>query len=200
MLSQAELLGNKDNPAGLAGRVEDDDIAQLVDWLEEKDDTLRYAVFLLLQALAEKDSRVYRYWDVFAGKLGAANSYQRSLGLMLLAANVRWDEAGRFAEVCGAYLGHCDDEKFITARQCIQGLNQIIDWTGQYDAAIVTALTGLDLDKRKDSQKTLLRLDSLEVLGRLYRKEKDVRIRSYLEAASEQADERVKKAVRQLLA
>lgn len=148
-----------------------EDVRALVELLSEKDDNLRYSAFLKLQALSQKDDSVYPYWDVFAEKLNSDNSYQRSIGLMLLAENVAWDKDGRFAEVCAAYLAHCDDEKFITARQCIQGLNKIIAATTGYRKEIVAALTGLELDKRKDTQKGLLRRDIAEVLGKIAQEE-----------------------------
>ncbi|MGI5839345.1 MAG: hypothetical protein ACOX8W_06745 [bacterium] len=200
MLNEEEILKAKDNPAALAAGISDADIPQLVAWLAKKNDALRYVAFLLLQALSETDDRVYRHWDVFAAKLDDANSYQRSLGLMLLAANVRWDKAGRFAAVCDAYLAHCADDKFITARQCIQGLNRIIDRTEQYNTRIIAALTGLDLAERKESQRKLLLMDSLQVLGQLYRKNKDARIRAYLEKMSALAEGRVRETIAKIMA
>ena len=46
---------------------------------------------LLLQGRSLEFEDVYPYWDVLVEKLGSANSYQRSLRLMLIAENVRWD-------------------------------------------------------------------------------------------------------------
>jgi hypothetical protein len=57
-----------------------------------KDDTFRYKCFLLLQGRSEKYPDVYPYWELFVQKLDSTNSYQRSLGLMLIAENVRWDQ------------------------------------------------------------------------------------------------------------
>ena len=136
-----------------AVKIGSEGIETLVERLNEKDDNVRYEAFLALQALSQKDDSVYRYWDIFAGKLNSGNSYQRSIGLMLLAENVRWDKGGRFAAVCDAYLAHCNDEKFITARQCIQGLNKIIAATTEYREEIIAALAGMDLGIRKDTQK-----------------------------------------------
>ena len=73
-----------------------------------------------------------------------------------------------------------DDEKFITARQCIQGLNNIISQTKKYRKEIIERLTAIDFEKRKDTQKGLLLLDVVEVLGKLYQDEKDVVIEAFL--------------------
>lgn len=150
-----------------AAKTDGEDVRALVELLSETDDNLRYSAFLKLQAISQKDDSVYPYWDVFVEKLNSGNSYQRSIGLMLLAENVAWDRAGRFAGVCADYLAHCNDEKFITARQCIQGLNKIIAATTEYREEIIAALAGMDFGIRKDTQKGLLLRDAAAVLAKL---------------------------------
>jgi hypothetical protein len=66
-----------------------DDIQQLVEWLSLKDDKIRYRAFLLLQSRTIFFDDVYPFWDIFHDKLKSENSYQRSIGLMLIAKNVR---------------------------------------------------------------------------------------------------------------
>jgi hypothetical protein len=66
-----------------------DDIRFLVERLSEKDDKLRYNAFLLLQSISRQFPFVYEYWDELERKLESDNSYQRSLGIMLIAENVR---------------------------------------------------------------------------------------------------------------
>jgi hypothetical protein len=145
--------------AQTAKKLSKQDTAFLVDTLAEKDDVLRYNAFLLLQARSCLTSEVYAYWDVLEGKLGSSNSYQRSLGLMLLAQNVRWDKEGKFAGVIESYLNCCMDEKFITARQTIQGLADIIEATHSYDERIKQGLNSLDFSKYKENQQRLLKKD-----------------------------------------
>lgn len=199
MINKYELLNNKDDLSSYSKQIECGDIPILVEWLNEKDDNIRYAAFLLLQILSEKDDRVYRHWETFVEKLNDDNSYQRSLGLMLISENIRWDIEDRFAKICTAYLEHCDDEKFITARQCIQGLNKIISQTKKYRKEIIERLTRLDFEKRKDTQKGLLLLDAVEVLGKLYQEEKDAEIESFLKLKYEQGNDKVKKVIKKLI-
>ncbi|NLT95552.1 MAG: hypothetical protein GXW85_08525 [Clostridia bacterium] len=68
------------------------DISQLVEWLSSKDDNIRYQAFLLLQSRSLFFNDVYPFWDFFRQKLNSDNSYQRSIGLMPIAENARWDE------------------------------------------------------------------------------------------------------------
>lgn len=135
------------------------DVAFLVDELSEKDDKLRYNAFLLLQAHSMLADSVYAYWDVLAQKLDSDNSYQRSLGVMLLAENIRWDNAGKFGQVINKYLICCTDEKFITARQTIQALTKVVGTTKVYNKKIAGHMSSLDLSKYKENQQSLLKKD-----------------------------------------
>jgi hypothetical protein len=139
---------------------------------------------------------VYKYWDTFAGMINDHNSYQRSLGLMLISENVRWDKEDKFGTICNDYLKHCDDEKFITARQCIQGLSAICEHSVKYNREIVDALLKIDLKRRKDTQKSLLLMDIIEVLGKVASEQKDERVESYLRTEYERGNEKVKKAIK----
>ena len=63
MLTKELLLSHKDDLNCLLGKVREDDIGLLVEWLREKDDTIRYAAFQLLKLLSLNSSMVYKYWD-----------------------------------------------------------------------------------------------------------------------------------------
>ncbi len=80
------------NLSFVAPKLESQDIALLFELLSEKDDNLRYKSFLLLPSRSENFADVYPYWDALVEKFNNDNSYQRSIGLMLIAENVRWDE------------------------------------------------------------------------------------------------------------
>lgn len=196
MLTKELLLNHKDDLNCLLGKVWEDDIGLLVEWLREKDDTIRYAAFQLLKLLSLNSSRVYKYWDTFAGMINDHNSYQRSLGLMLISENVRWDKEDKFGTICNDYLKHCDDEKFITARQCIQGLSAICEHSAKYNREIVDMLLKIDLNRRKDTQKSLLLMDIIEALGKVAREQKDERVERYLRTEYERGNEKVKKAIK----
>jgi hypothetical protein len=97
-------------------------------------------------------------------KLNNDNSYQRSIGLMLIAENVRWDEQKKFNALADQYLALCDDEKPVTVRQCIQSLVKIVPFNPDCIAKVVDKLIGIDLMQRKDTQRKLLLTDILTVL------------------------------------
>lgn len=140
------------------------DIKFLVETLNEKDDKIRYNAFLLLQAHSKEQPSVYQYWAVLENKLNSDNSYQRSLGVMLIAENVRWDKEGKFGAALDKYVACCNDEKFITARQTIQGLGTILKSTGKYNDAIKKGLLALQFSQYKDNQQKLLKKDIANAL------------------------------------
>jgi hypothetical protein len=140
------------------------EVSFLVLTLADKDDKLRYNAFLLLHAHSKVAPSVYQFWTVLERKLSNDNSYQRSLGVMLIAENVRWDKDGRFAEVLGKFWACCIDEKFITARQTIQALVTVMQSTDKYDAAIKQGLLGLQFDQYKENQQSLLKRDVTKAL------------------------------------
>lgn len=139
-------------------------VEALVGELSEKDDTKRYKTFLRLRALSEASDGVYPYWERLEAKLADPNSYQRSIGLMLLSENVRWDRDKRFKRTIKKYLAACNDDKFITARQCLQGLVTIVQSTSQYDKEIERHLARLTFPGKKEHQVRLLQKDCAAAL------------------------------------
>jgi len=162
----------KDAIAKSAKHLSASDIDFLVQNLGEKNDTVRYNAFLLLQANSADFPFMYKYWGVLDKKLASDNSYQRSLGLMLIAQNVKWDKEGKFNATINKYLACCSDEKFITSRQAIQGLASILNATNQYDDKIKRHLTNLSIKQYKENQQKLLTKDLSNVLKIIEKRQK----------------------------
>ncbi len=147
-----------------AGKLNKDDIPQLVEWLSLKEDTFRYQAFLLLQSRAQIYDDVYPYWNTFRDKLKSANSYQRSLGLMLVAENAKWDSEGRMEAAIDDYLELLKDEKPITVRQCIQSLGKIVTCKPGLSEKIACRLISFDLMSVKETMRKSILLDILNIL------------------------------------
>jgi hypothetical protein len=148
----------------LAKHLSESDISFLMKILVEKDDIIRYNAFLLLQAHSKESALVYRHWNELANKLKSDSSYQRSIGVMLLSENVKWDNERKLNVTIDSYLDCCMDEKFITARQAIQGLTKILDTSDSYDKKIKQHLANLPLEKYKKNQQRLLVKDITQTL------------------------------------
>jgi hypothetical protein len=156
--------GSEKGSAGMRGTAESTNVEMLVGELSEKDDNKRYKTFLTLRALSQTSDCVYPYWDQLEAKLSDPNSYQRSIGLMLLSENVRWDRDRRFRRTIKRFLAACNDDKFITARQCLQGLVTIVQSTPEYDKEIQRHLAHLTFSGKKENQTRLLQKDAATVL------------------------------------
>jgi hypothetical protein len=127
MITQERLVSIPKSDLPEASKtLDEEDISQLIEWLALKDDNIRYQTLLLLQNRSLFFADVYPYWDTLRSKLKSDNSYQRSVGLMLIADNVKWDTENRMEDTIDEYLTLLNDEKPITVRQCIQSLGKII--------------------------------------------------------------------------
>ena len=107
---------------------------------------------------------VYPYWDVFVQKISYGNSYQRNIGLTLIAHNVKWDTQVRFSVVFEQYLSHCQDEEFITSRLAIQSIPLWVEFAPDLLIRTAEMLMGIDIVSLKDTQRKLILADILHAL------------------------------------
>ena len=155
---------DKDQLSMAAMDLDSSELPMIVDLLSEKDDKIRYQAFLLLQCRSRLYGDVYSFWDTFRTKLHSENSYQRSLGIMLIAENAKWDLDGRMARSIHECLEILKDEKPITIRQGIQALGDIAETKPDLSGVIADALISIDLMRIKETMRKSILLDSLRVL------------------------------------
>ena len=168
MRAEEELLAfDKAQPDAPAAALDADEIAFLVDSLARKEDDPRYRALLLLQSRSAATPDVYRYWDVFRGKLASDNSYQRSIGMLLLAANARWDEGGRCAEALDDMAKLLADEKPVTIRQCVGALEVIALAVPEVREKICARLMATDLSVIREMMRKLVLKDIVHALTAL---------------------------------
>jgi hypothetical protein len=202
MITVEKLLSYEKNElVEVAETLQANDIDQLIKWLGEKNDKIRYNSFLLLQHRSETHNDVYRYLDVFLDKLSSSNSYQRSIGFMLTAENTRWDEGNEFDKIIDLYLSFCDDEKPVTVRQCIQSLSKIVPYKKHLCPEIAKKLMSIEIMERKETQRKILLLDILNILIDIRKQAPSSEIEVYIRSAmaGEILDKKAKNEVRKLL-
>lgn len=178
-----------------------DDIPRIVELLSLKDDNARYQAFLLLQNRSIFFDDVYPYWDIFRSKLKSNNSYQRSIGLMLIAENARWDTERRMENTIDEYLELLNDEKPITIRQCIQSLEKIVVYKPELNNKIAAALISFDFMSAKETMRKSILLDILDILLIIRKKLKKDDVDSFILNAlsGEVLDKKSKKRIEALL-
>lgn len=199
MLDAAILsLITPENAAIHAAALDTKDIEALVLRLDSSEDNIRYPALLLLRARSASSNDVYPFWGVLVEKLTSENSFQRSIGAMLLAANARHDTAGRIKQSLPRYLALLNDPKPITARQCAQALPEILRAKPELADAIGRALMAVDLLRYKDTMRKLILIDFLEVLLLVRKIHPTPELEEYLFSALSGSilDEKAKKRLR----
>lgn len=191
----------KDDLPNASKLLNKDDVSQLVEWLSLKDNELRYQAFLLLQNRSLLFDDVYPYWSVFRNKLKNDNSYQRSIGLMLIAENVIWDTENRMEDTIDEYLNLLSDEKPITVRQCIQSLEKIVLSKPGLNDEIASRLISFNLMTAKETMRKSILLDILNVLFVIRQAYKTDEIDSFIQNAlsGEILDKKSKKQIEAIL-
>ena len=132
------------------------DITFWIKSLSDKNNTVACGAMKTLAAISEQSDEVYEYIDTFFGMLKSGNSYVRNRGLILIAANARWDKDFKIDEIIDDYLKHITDPKPITARQCIASLPKIAQNKPDLKEDILKALKSADISCYPDSMRGLV--------------------------------------------
>ncbi len=163
----------------LSSKLTGADIKELVELLTEKDNEIRYNAFCILEQRSLEYNDVYPYIDMFINKLKSDNSYQRSIGLMLIAANTRWDSENKIDSVFDLYLSLATDEKPITARQCLQSIYKILPFKENLWKMIVEELINIDILEFKETMRKSIVLDIISVLNYIKKEKYNAEINKY---------------------
>lgn len=127
--------------------------------LYSKDNKIAYQTLKELQEKSEENNSVYPYMDKFIDMMDSDNSYIRTRGLTLIAANAKWDIDYKIDEIIDKYLQHITDIKPITARQCIKVLPEIAKFKPDLRQDIIAALQKADISFYADSMQSLVYKD-----------------------------------------
>lgn len=134
-------------------------VRELVDGLTDSDHKHAYQCLKSLEDLSGRSNVVYSFLDVFVDMLDDENSYIRTKGLLLIAANAKWDVDSRIDEIIGEYLEHVTDEKPITARQCIRALPMLAKYKPDLKDDIEDALRNANIGKYEEGMRLLILKD-----------------------------------------
>jgi hypothetical protein len=152
----------------------DTNIQKHVENLGSTDDKIRMdALQGLLKVTESKVDWVYEVWDLMLEKLDHENSYQRSIGIILLCNLAKSDVKNRFADSLDRLLVHTKDEKFITSRQCIQNIWKVAAANKSNPEKILKHLEKRFVECVSEKHSNLLRRDIIQSIMSLYSAEKD---------------------------
>lgn len=134
-------------------------IQELVSGLRDKNDKYAYQCLKQLELESLNSNAVYHYFDLFAAMLDEPNSYIRTRGILLIAANAKWDNDYKIDEIIDSLLKHIMDDKPITARQCIKSLPTIAKYKPDLIDDICNALRTANPQIYKSSMQSLVYKD-----------------------------------------
>lgn len=138
--------------------------------LMNRDDKLAYQYLQQLEQESAVSSAVYPYFDTFVEMLDNENSYVRTRGIVLIAANAKWDVDYKIDEIIDKYLKHIMDVKPITARQCIKCLPLLVEHKPDLKDCVIQALHRANPIRYKESMQSLVLGDiskALDAIGKL---------------------------------
>lgn len=162
-------------------------IDQLFKSLQSKDDKIRYPAFLTLQKITEeKVDWIYDKWYYLVEKLSSDNSFQRSIGFILLANLSKSDTDHRIEGILEDLLKFTDDEKFITARQAIQNFWKIAITSATLQVKITKHLENAWAENiHLKTHANLIKQDIVSSLWNIYKITKNKEIENILNALIE---------------
>ena len=149
-------------------------IKKHIENLASTDDKIRLeALQSLLKVTESNVDWVYETWDLLLEKLDHENSYQRSIGIMLLCNLAKSDVENRLGVCLDRLLAHTRDEKFITSRQCIQNIWKVAAANKSNQEKVVKHLEKRFMECASEKHYNLLRQDVIQSMLLLYRHEGD---------------------------
>lgn len=154
----------------------------LVEDLASTNDEVRMnALQTLLKVTESKVGWVYEVWDLLLGKLDHENSYQRSIGVILLCNLAKSDSENRLATSLDRLLACTKDEKFITSRQTIQNIWKAATTKPNRDK-VIKHLEKRFTECENEKHFNLLRHDVIRSLMSLHQEIKDTSLISKVQA------------------
>jgi hypothetical protein len=128
-----------------------------------------HCFYVVSQASQERPELFYKYWPAIAPLLDHENSYHRDFALNILANLTQVDKDHLFPDLYESYFAHLHDQKFMTARCCVQNAAKVMRNLPELRDKLVALL--LDLENRcryPAKQKALLKHDVLVILDEVY--------------------------------
>ncbi len=179
----------------------DKEVRKYIDDLSSTDDQTRLKALQTLLKMTETPvDWVYEVWDILLEKLEAGNSYQRSIGILLLCNLAKSDGGDRLKLSLDRLLAHTKDEKFITSRQCIQNIWKAAATTGTNREKVLKHLEKRFMECEQEKHYNLLRQDIIQSFVMLNRHAEDHELLAGARALiSQEREEKYRKQYEALL-
>jgi hypothetical protein len=131
----------------------------------------------LLEETAQPVDWSYEVWDEMVATLEHKDNHQRAIAAQVLCNLAKSDPKKRMLKDLDALLAVTKDERFVTARHCMQSLWKVGAAGKDQQKKLVDGLAGRFKECIKEKNCTLIRYDIIHGLWKLYDKVKDEAIR-----------------------
>ena len=120
-------------------------LAELLDNLRIKNETIRYNSHKVLFYISENHPKVlYSKWDFFVDLLESDNTYHKLSSVELLANLTRADTKGKFEKIFDIFYNLLDDRSFITAAYVCSASGKIAKAKPKLQTKITNRLLNID--------------------------------------------------------
>lgn len=148
------------------------------DNLYAQDGDVRYAAMnSMLQATEQRVDWVYEVWDDLLAHLQHKNNHVRAIAAQVLCNLAMSDTEQRMLHDFAALLTVTKDEKFVTARHCLQALWKVGAAGILQQQTVVDGLACRFDECMAEKNGTLIRYDIIQGLKQLYNTVQDEQIR-----------------------
>jgi len=135
------------------------------------------AFFYILEATDKPVDWAYEVWDEMLESLSHKDNHVRAIAAQVLANLARSDPENRMLNDFDALLAVTKDERFVTARHCLQAIWKVGTAGKAQQNKLVDGLEGRFNECITEKNCTLIRYDILQGLRNLYDEGKDEKVR-----------------------
>ncbi len=156
----------------------DKTIRKNLDNLWSEDRELQNKAFLYILKVTDKPvDWTYEVWDELIKNLSHKDNHNRAIAAQILCNLAKSDPKDRMLKDFAVLLGVTKDERFVTARHCMQALWKVGVAGEKQKKILVDGLSGRFEECVKEKNCTLIRYDILQSLRSTYDVVKDEKIR-----------------------
>jgi hypothetical protein len=150
----------------------------ILEYLRSEDRELQNkAFFYILDATCKPVDWAYEVWDKMVEGLRHKDNHVRAIAAQVLCNLAKSDPENRMLKDFDAILAVTKDERFVTARHCLQAMWKVGAAGEQQKKKLVEGLEGRFRECLPEKNCTLIRYDIIRGLRNLYDEVKDETIR-----------------------
>lgn len=156
---------------------------------------VRYAAFMgILNVTSEPVDWAYEVWDGLVAHLQHKDNHHRAIAAQLLCNLAKSDPEQRVLKDFDALLAVTKDERFVTARHCLQAIWKVGSAGPQQQQIVVEALANRFAECCAEKNCTLIRADIVQNFKQLFDAVQDETIRQHaLALIATEPDEKYRK-------